>query len=203
MDGGIYSHVVKFINLYWGDVGAIDNAINNVWTKEGNRSTASIGNLDKSLGKLTSPDSVSYWEGNARDAYVNWRNDFKSNTLDRYHQNVWAIKVALDNIVGTLKSIRAHIIAMVIELAATMGAAATSNPVGYGAAALAGLALLGTWIDYELRVKNDLDNHGRELETIRDRDRLDRGGGNVSAPFKTDIIGDWDNWQHKNPERLQ
>lgn len=200
VDSGTYDYVVNFINLYWGDVNAINNAINNIWEREGRRAELSIARLDASGAKLTSPDAVAYWEGDAREAYANWRSDFKSNTLDKYQQSIWEIKSALDDIVGTMWSIRGHLVAMVIELATALGAAATSNPIGYGAAAVVGLTLLGTWMDYELRVKEDLDQHGRTLETLRDKNRLDRGGGRVSLPFKTDIVGDWDNWQHKNPK---
>ena len=160
----------------------------------------SNNDLSKSGQKLTSADTANYWRGDARQAYVDWRNDFKSNTLDKYQQNIWDIKAALDSIVGTLKSIRAHIVAVVIEASVAILAAATDNPVGLAGAAVAALTLAGTLADLEFRVKNDLDGHCRDLETFRGRQKLDRGGGSVSLPFKDDIIGDWDNWQHKNPK---
>ena len=199
---GIYNMLLKFIHEYWGDVNAISKVSEGVWANEGKRAGLSNSRLDVSNQKLTNPDTAGYWKGDAREAYVAWRDDFKSNTLVKYQQNIWDIKSALDSLVGTINSIRGHIVAVVIEVALALGSAATDNPVGFGGAALLLLTLAGTLTDLEFRVKGDLDGHGRALETLREQNKVDRGGGVVSLPFKADVIGDWDNWQHKNPKMM-
>jgi hypothetical protein len=195
----VYRYLLEFITNYWGDVGAI-SAASKVWEKEGKRAGQSNSDLDASHRKLTNPDTVNFWKGDAREAYVAWRDDFKSNTLDKYQQGIWDIKAALDSIIGTMNSIRGHIVAVVIEVAGAIAGAMTDNPVGLGASAVFLLSVAGTLADLAIRVRSDLDGHGRTLETYRQQHKLDRGGGVVSLPFKTDIICDWDNWQHAHPK---
>jgi hypothetical protein len=195
----VYEQTVRLVKEYWGDTAAIDRAINGIWMPEAQKAGDANTQLDNSLGKLTSADAGSYWEGNARQAYVDWRTDFKSGTLDKYAANLWQIKTMLDEVIGTINTCRDHLVAMIIELAITIAGAVSSNPIGYGAAIVAGLSLVGTMANYVFNVKNDLDAHGRAMETFREQQKIDRGGGVVSKPFRTDIIGDWDNWQHKKP----
>ncbi|WP_433248622.1 hypothetical protein [Actinomadura nitritigenes] len=195
----VYEQAVRLVKEYWGNTAAIDRAINGTWVPEAQKAGDANTQLDNSLGKLTAADASTYWEGNARQAYVDWRTDFKSGTLDKHTENLWQIKTMLDEVIGTINTCRDHLVAMIIELAITIAGAASSNPIGVGAAVVAGLSLLGTLANYLFNVSNDLDAHGRAMETFREQQKIDRGGGVVSKPFRTDIIGDWDNWQHKNP----
>ncbi|WP_433151888.1 hypothetical protein ACQPZ8_16280 [Actinomadura nitritigenes] len=186
----MYEQAVRLVKEYWGNTAAIDRAINGTWAPEAQRAGDLNTQLDTSLGKLTAADASAYWEGNARQAYVDWRTDFKSGTLDKYTENLWQIKTMLDEVIGTVNTCRDHLVAMIIELAVTIAGAASSNPIGVGAAAVAGLSLLGTLASYLFNVSNDLDAHGRVMETFREQQKIDRGGGVVSKPFRTDIIGD-------------
>jgi hypothetical protein len=134
----------------------------------------------------------------ARDQYGNWREDFNSNTLVKYMEGMKKVKAELDAIHGNIYSIRGHLIAMVIEVAVIAGGIATAETVaGAVAAVLALIAAIGTWLDYMIRVTGDLEEKGRSLENIRMEYRLDRGGGVISAPFKSDIIKDWGDWESK------
>lgn len=192
---GSYFRVVNFINAYWGDLSALDKAIA-IWQNEGEVSRASIARLNTGLAKLAGKDAEKYWSGIARDEYVNWRNDFNDKTLNVYHENMLKIKDELDAIHSNIWSIRGHIIAMVIEIiGVAVGIAASATVIGAAEAVLALIALVGTLIDYEWRVQGDLDEKGRHLESISVGGKFDRGGGTLSLPFKTHIIGDWSDWR--------
>lgn len=195
----VYDSIVEFIHQYWGDTNAINSAIDGIWFPEANKANTANIQLDASLGKLTAADAADYWEGNARQAYLDWRTDLKSGTLDKYVQNLFQIKTMLDEIVGTINSCRNHLVAMIIQVAITIGGAASSNPIGAGVAVVAAIGLIGTLANYFFNVTRDLDAHGRKMETFRSQQKIDRGGGVVSKPFRTDLIGDWDNWQNKKP----
>jgi hypothetical protein len=192
-----YIKILEFIGVTWGDLDGIDKAIR-IWQAEATRAKESIERLDKSFTKLTGADAESYWQGNARQEYVSWRNDLKANTLDKYLQNMWNIKEGLDSIHGNIWSIRGHVLALTLEAGGiALGMATAETIVGAAEGVIALVAFVGTWLDYYFRVKGDLDEKGRMLEVMRDRDRVDRGGGVVSLPFKTHVISDWDNWQNK------
>jgi hypothetical protein len=87
-------------------------------------------------------------------------------------------------------------VALAIEAGGiAVGIAASETGIGAAEGVIALLALIGTWADYEFRVRGDLDEKGRNLENIRTKFRLDRGGGVVSMPLKTDIVTDWRDWK--------
>jgi uncharacterized protein YukE len=195
---GTYNKVLEFIGLNWGDIGAIDKAIA-IWEKEATEADQSLARVKREFTQLTSNEASEYWEGGAREAYATWQQDFIDNTLAKYSTKVWDIKKALEAIKSNILSIRGHVVAMVIEIIGAIVGAASSNPVGYGAAILAALALLGTWADFQFRVKGDLDDKGAALEDIKDQDQIKRSDGSVSLPFSIQVIGDWDNWQNKKP----
>lgn len=192
-----YVKVLEFIGITWGDLGGIDK-ITAVWKNEATRAGESIERLNRSFSKLTNESAQAYWQGNAREEYVNWRADFKTNTLDKYHQNMWNIKAQLDDVRGNILSIRGHVIAMAIEAGGmAIGIATAATVAGSAEGIIALVAFVGTFLDFQFRVLGDLEGKGRNLENIRDRDKVDRGGGVVSLPFKTDVIGDWDNWENR------
>jgi hypothetical protein len=190
-----YVKLVEFIGLNWGDLSGI-NKIIKIWTDEITVTQQSMFRLDRGMAKLKNADTEAYWEGVARGQYVNWREDFNSNTLVKYMEGMKKVKAELDAIHGNIYSIRGHLIAMVIEVAVIAGGIATAETVaGAVAAVLALIAAIGTWLDYMIRVTGDLEEKGRSLENIRMEYRLDRGGGVVSAPFKSDIFKDWGDWE--------
>jgi hypothetical protein len=192
-----YIKVIEFVGWTWGDLGAIDKIIA-MWEAEAKVADESISRLNSGLAKLTSADAVAHWEGNAREEYVNWRNDFKDNTLGKYREGVWSVKKELDAIHGNIWSIRGHVVAMVIEAAALfLSSQAGPHPAALAADVVAFLALAATWVDWQFRVKSDLDGKGRNLENIGNQTRIDRGGGAVSLPFRAHVIADWSNWEQK------
>lgn len=198
IDAGIYNKVLEFIGVNWGDTTAIGKAVA-IWEKEATKADESLARVKTAFTQLNSSEASDYWEGGAREAYSTWQQDFIDNTLAKYSTKTWDIKKALEAIQSNINSIRGHVIAMVIEIIGIFVGAATSNPVGYAGAIIAGLALLGTWVDYEFRVKGDLNDKGAELENIKDEDPIKRADGSVSLPFSIQVIGDWDNWQNKKP----
>ncbi|WUH98875.1 hypothetical protein OHR68_36090 [Spirillospora sp. NBC_00431] len=192
-----YVKILEFVGVNWGDTGGIDKIIR-MWETEAKAADQSITTLNQDLAKLTSTDAATYWQGNAREEYVNWRTDFRDNTLTKYRDGAWAIKAALDEIYGNIWSIRGHVIAMVIE-AGVLATAVQSAGTPIGAAVAIGtlLAFVGTWADFQFRVKGDLDAKGRNLENLRNQGNLNRGGGAVSLPFRSHVIKDWSNWETK------
>lgn len=188
---------VEFIGLNWGDLDAIDEA-KEYWKKEEVRAKKAVNQMRDEFAKLSSVDTVAFWEGNAREAYAAWLSDFQSGTLEKYLTNVGQIIAKLEEIHGNIYSIRAHLIAMTFELVGIVaGLAAGETGVGLVAAVIALVAALGTWADFAFRVRGDLDEKGRQLEAFRVSNKVDRGNGSVSRPFKTDVIGDWSNWEKK------
>ncbi|MFB4295513.1 hypothetical protein [Actinomadura sp. NTSP31] len=97
----------------------------------------------------------------------------------------------LDEVIGTINTCRDHLVIIQIT------GAASGNPLDVCAAVVAGMSLLGTLASYLFNVSNDLDAHGRAMETFREQQKIDRGGGVVSEPSRTNIVGDWDDRQHK------
>jgi uncharacterized protein YukE len=192
-----YIKVLEFIGANWGDLNAIDYIIK-IWASEIKTAQQSTDRLQRNLSKLKNAAAEGYWEGAAREEYVNWREDFHSNTLQKYLDGMQSVKEELDAIHGNIFSIRGHTVATVIEIGAiAAGIIASETGVGVVVAIAGLIAYVGTLLDYEFRVTGDLDDKGRNLENIRMKTQLDRGGGAVSAPFRGDIIKDWSDWETK------
>ncbi len=195
---GTYNKVLEFIGINWGDTNAIGKAVT-IWENEATKADESVAKVKRDFTQLNSNEASEYWEGGAREAYSTWQQDFIDNTLAKYSTKMWDIKKALEAIKSNIDSIRGHVVAMVIEIIAIFVGAASSNPIGYGAAVLGALELLGTWADYQFRVKGELDDKGAGLEDIKDENQIKRSDGSVSLPFSIQVISDWDNWQNKKP----
>lgn len=136
---------------------------------------------------------------------MKWRDDFDANTLEKYKENLEGISAQLTAVRSTVFSLRVHLVAMIIEIGGVIAGAIASSTgpgvvVGGPAIAISLLALAGTYADCQFRVKGDMGDRGRELADFRSASNLDRGGGAVSLPFDTQSIGDWDNWENKNPK---
>lgn len=190
--------LVDITHRLWGDIGAIDWAISNVWLPDHNRINESMGRLNSALSVLASDKAQGAWEGNARQAYIAWYRNFEEKVLTQLRLNVGDVKDHLDKVVRQLWFIRARWVAMVVEIAASVSAASVGvEPLSLAASFAFGCQAL----EFYFNARPDFDKLGRDLETLQNRGNIGGGQPGLALPFDTQVIGDWDNWEHRNPKR--
>ncbi|MFB4296345.1 hypothetical protein [Actinomadura sp. NTSP31] len=193
-----YIKVLELIGFTWGDVNAIDKAVA-VWDAQLQALQGSMTRLSEDLSRMTGPEAGEVWDGAAKDEYAAWRKDLEEKTLDKFAENIQELKSQLNSIRGNIYSIRAHVVATVIGIAAALVSAMSGGEVGIVAGVGVLLGVGGVLADLYFRVKGDLGDKGRELDQFWKKSNLDRGGQRVSSPFNIQVVGDWDNWEHKHP----
>jgi len=191
--------IVKIINDNWGDVGKIKHARDTVWRSAIATAQQSMSNLQGDLDRLNSGKETSIWSGEARVEYVTWRNNFNLRNLTPTYNNMIEIKNKLDEAIGKVNGARIRIVAMVVEIGITVAGMATAeNPVSLAAAVIAGLSLVGSFLEFELNLRNEFDNLGSSLQTLRDSRKVGYNDGlEYGAPpkFASDVISNWKAWE--------
>lgn len=193
-----YVKVLELIGFTWGDISAIDKAVT-VWDDQLKVIQSSMTRLSEDLNRITGPEASEVWDGAAKDEYAAWRKDLEENTLNKLVGNIQELKTQLNSIRGNIYSIRVHVVATVIGIAAALASAMNGGEVGIAAGVGVMLGVAGIMADLYFRVKGDLGDKGRELDQFWKNNNLDRGGQRVSLPFNIQVVGDWDNWEHEHP----
>lgn len=195
----LHDKIVRIINETWGDVGKLKHIRDNVWAKAISVAEGSMSDLQTDLDRLNGVKEANLWRGEARNEYIAWRNNLNAHNVIPTYNNLVEIKNRLDEAIHKVEGARIRIVAMVVEVAVTVGGMATAeNPVSAAAAIIAGLSLVGTFLEFQLNLRNEFDALGNNLETLRDAHKIGYDDGlsyGVPPKFSADVISNWKDWE--------